>query len=649
MPYREYPEPYLQFRSVRGDMGALLDFQWTLFNAAAEPWLTGLARELSAWRGVEGVPSLETLSEVVRGGSPLTFVLHLRQGDEGRWFRARAVKRGDGFELWLSDCTEAHAAQHSLRLALAREHEALEQEREARVREAYLSLALEAAQMVTWEWSEARGTLSLSANAESFFGETPGGLGNTLEWLLHRVQPEDRVRITEAFQSMRSIEGSHSFQFHGRWPDGSVHTYEVVGQSMHEEGQPLRVLGVAMDTTERLRSQEALREAEERYRLTAQATNDVLWEWLPTTGATTWGPASHEVFGYPSHAMGGHDWWSEQIHPEDRERVVEGLHRVLTEDGEAWMAEYRFRREDGAYADVLDRGRVARDARGRVTRVIGSMMDITDRKRALERMEEEARFRERFIGILGHDLRTPLHAVLLSAHELRRRGASVLQQKFLQRIETSTARMGNMISDILDLTRARLAGRIPLHLSPTNLPQVCQQVVEEVAAVYPECSLVLVEEGACEGIWDGERLAQVVSNLVGNALEHTTPGVSVRVRCREEGEAWRVLEISNPGPPIPSQLLATLFDPFRQGRGVRTGRGSGLGLGLYIVRELVRAHRGEVSVHSTDEAGTTFRVRLPRDSRDSGAASSEIPSGTGAPPPGWPSQARSQGESDASP
>jgi signal transduction histidine kinase len=203
---------------------------------------------------------------------------------------------------------------------------------------------------------------------------------------------------------------------------------------------------------------------------------------------------------------------------------------------------------------------------------------------------------------------------------MRRRGLPPAQQQLAQRIETSAARMGNMISDILDLTRARLSGGIPLNLAPVNLPTVCRQVVEELTAAHPGRGILLETEGEGEGIWDPERLAQVVSNLVGNALEHGDLKGSVYVRCVAEPER-QVLEITNPGSPIPSHQLATLFDPFRQGRG-RSGRSRGLGLGLFIVRELVEAHGGQVSVRSTEE-GTTFSVHLPRDSRP--AAPSDDP------------------------
>jgi PAS domain S-box-containing protein len=618
--HTECPDPCILFQAVRDEAGALLDFQWTDLSPEAEALVEGLGlgRALSTWSGrLEGLPERSALGSVVDSGTPLSFEVYGHLGGVERWYQARAVKHWEGFALWLLDSTEAHAEQRALR-------EALEQERAARAREEHLRLALETARMVTWEWSEARRTLLWSPNAEAFFGQPPGGLGDTLAHFLERALPGERARVAESFEQGLRAEGLHTFQFHGPGTEGTVRCYEVVGQTLREEGRPTRMLGVVMDCTERERAQAALREAEERYRLAAWATNDVLWDWNPAGDYIHWGEASHAVFGYTPEEMGGMSWWVQQLHPDDREMVLRSLDHVVNSGGESWMAEYRFRRKDGTYVHVLDRGLVARDAQGRTARMIGSMMDITERKHTVERMQKEAQFRERFIGILGHDLRNPLNAITLSVRALRQRSAlSPVQQQLTRGIEASAARMGNMISDILDLTRARLSGGIPLHLAPTSLPAVCRQVVEELTVVHPGRHITLEVEGPGEGLWDPERLAQVVSNLVGNALEHGAREGSVFVRCLGETER-QVLEISNPGAPIPSHLLATLFDPFRQGVG-RSGRGSGLGLGLYIVRELVEAHGGQVRVRSAEDEGTTFTVLLPRVARESARGGGAMP------------------------
>jgi PAS domain S-box-containing protein len=486
-------------------------------------------------------------------------------------------------------------------------------ERSLRAREEHLRLALETAQMVTWEWSQAQRTVTWSPNAATFFGRPSAGLGHTLEDFLACLHPEDRDWVAQAIEEGLRAEGPYTFQFRAQWPDGTVRCHEAVGQTFHERGQPARMLGVVLDCTARDATQSALREAEERYRLAARAANDVLYDWSPLTQHIHWGEACTALFGFAQEEMGNLDWWTEHIHPEDRARVLESLGQVVESRGESWSSEYRFLHKNGTYIHVLDRGLVARDAHGHGVRMIGSIMDITERKHAVERMQQEAQFRERFIGMLGHDLRNPLNAILLSAQTLAQSDALPAPlRKTTARIDTSARRMQRMISDLLDLTRARLAGGIPLQLAATRMPSVCRQVVEELSVAHPG-RILLEVEGECEGVWDSERLAQVLSNLVANALEHGASGASVRVRCHTEADR-QVLEVSNPGPPIPADKLESLFDPFRQA-GPARGKRSGLGLGLFIVREIIQAHGGQVAVRSTAEEGTTFSITLPRESR----------------------------------
>jgi signal transduction histidine kinase len=231
-------------------------------------------------------------------------------------------------------------------------------------------------------------------------------------------------------------------------------------------------------------------------------------------------------------------------------------------------------------------------------------------------MEAEAEYRERFIGVLGHDLRNPLSAISFSAHTLRNFGSLTPRQHALTlRIESCADRMAKMISGILDLTRARRSGGIPLSLEPTSLSAVCLRVLEELQTAHPDRHIFYEEDRHWKGIWDAERLAQVVSNLVANALEHGGEKVPVYVRSYPRGELV-TLEVHNPGAPIPPHRLATLFQPFQGGRapGERKRR-TGLGLGLYIVREIVQSHGGRVSVHSAEGEGTTFTVLLPLDAR----------------------------------
>lgn len=221
--------------------------------------------------------------------------------------------------------------------------------------------------------------------------------------------------------------------------------------------------------------------------------------------------------------------------------------------------------------------------------------------------EDAARFGEQLLGIVSHDLRSPLAAVQASTQlALRRAGTDEALLRALRRATSSAARMGRMVEDLLDFTRARLGGGIPLQRREADLGKIARYAVEEAQAANPEHPLVhrLHYE---KGQYDPDRMSQVVQNLIANALQHGAPRAPVVVETRAEPEAV-VLEVSNQGPAIPAELLPDLFEPFRRGA---HGKARNLGLGLFIVQAIVRAHGGTVEVRSSGQS-TTFSVRLPR-------------------------------------
>jgi signal transduction histidine kinase len=238
---------------------------------------------------------------------------------------------------------------------------------------------------------------------------------------------------------------------------------------------------------------------------------------------------------------------------------------------------------------------------------------------ALERanlftQERRAReFQQFLMGAVGHDLRNPLSALLAAAELLRREVEQPQWLRWVDRIEDSGNRATRLISDLLDTTQATLGGGIPVRREPGDLHALTWQVVEEQQAAHPERSILVHLRGNGGGEWDADRLYQVLSNLLGNALSYSPADTEVGVECWEDGEEL-VLMVSNEGPPIPPHLLPTLFEPFRRGA-PSSPRRRGLGLGLYIVERLVRAHGGRVAVTSTSTEGTRFTVTLPRHPR----------------------------------
>jgi len=231
---------------------------------------------------------------------------------------------------------------------------------------------------------------------------------------------------------------------------------------------------------------------------------------------------------------------------------------------------------------------------------------------ALELRErtETLRLNEMFVAILGHDLRNPLGAVLTAASLIQRAYKEEVAQKASMQIINSGKRMGRLIDDMLDLARARLAGGIPLTRQPVSLDEVMQRVVQEHQAVFPESRIELQITGDPAGHWDPDRLGQVAANLLGNAIRHGKPGEAVMVLLDGNEPEQAMFSVANAGS-IPPDVLPHIFDPFRSGA-PRGGQNEGLGLGLYIVQQIVHAHQGDIDVQSGAGGKTIFTVTIPR-------------------------------------
>jgi signal transduction histidine kinase len=228
--------------------------------------------------------------------------------------------------------------------------------------------------------------------------------------------------------------------------------------------------------------------------------------------------------------------------------------------------------------------------------------------RELDDRTERLRLNEMFTAVLGHDLRNPLNAILTGARLLELQSQEPAVRTTSAKMVSSAKRMGRMIDDILDLARARLAGGIPLKREPGDLGTLIQRVVQEHRAIFPDRRIVVTADGDITGEWDADRLAQVASNLIGNALRHGHPDRPVEVVLDGTAAGQVRVDVSNAGT-IPRELLPTIFDPFR--RGASAARTEGLGLGLYIVQQIMVAHHGSIDVES-ENGHTAFRLRIPR-------------------------------------
>lgn len=227
----------------------------------------------------------------------------------------------------------------------------------------------------------------------------------------------------------------------------------------------------------------------------------------------------------------------------------------------------------------------------------------------LRERTEALRINEMFMAVLSHDLRTPLMSITAAATVLKRQPAPDKAAAMAERVLSSSQRMGSMIEDLLDVTRIRQAGGLALNLGPADLQRLVQRTLEEVRSAFPDRAVEVHSHGDTQGVWDGERLCQVLSNLVGNAMHHGDTDVPVRCEIDGTHSGCVAVTVAN-GGTIPPALLPRLFDPFR-GRDREPGRHQGLGLGLFIAQQIVRSHQGHIAVESTG-GHTRFRVSLPR-------------------------------------
>jgi signal transduction histidine kinase len=225
---------------------------------------------------------------------------------------------------------------------------------------------------------------------------------------------------------------------------------------------------------------------------------------------------------------------------------------------------------------------------------------------------EIGKSKDRFLAILGHDLRTPLGAIITSTQfMLDKNDLTDPNLTLVTGIASSSRRMNLMVADLLDFTQMRFGDRIPIQRGAMDLGDAVQAVVAEVGALHPDKQLQVELSGNLRGNWDAARLSQALTNLVSNAVDHGLDGSPVTIKANRLDRDV-VVSTHNWGDPIPAADLDKIFDALAQGSNADDKRDRRhLGLGLYIVQSIVKAHGGSIEVSSSTEAGTTFTVRLP--------------------------------------
>jgi PAS domain S-box-containing protein len=563
------------------------------------------------------------------------------------WFETRAYPSKDGLTIYLSDINQRKRAEEALK-ALVRQRAALAELGLHALAEVDLQRVMdEAVEVVASTLAvECVKVLELLPHGEALLlragvGWRAGAVGTATVGAGEASQAGYTLRAREPvivsdLRSEPRFRGPALLLEHGILSGVSV----IIGEREH----PFGILGAHTRTTrwftqddvsflqavanviaeavERAHAEQALRVSEERFRQLAENIREVFFMTDPGAREVLYvSPAYEDIWGRSRESLYREPRsWLDAVHADDRPRAEAALSGLAR--GE-YDEEFRIVRPRGDVRWVRSRAFPVRDDGGAVYRVVGIAEDTTARKQAEESvrrlgLEQAARAaaeaavqaRDDVLAIVSHDLRNPLNAIALSAGLLRERIPEESRAKLVHLIRQSVDRMNRLVRDLLDVAKIE-AGRLTIESAPLDL----RELVQETCAAFDEQARerrldvdVDVPGGAPVVLADGDRILQVLSNLVGNAIKFTPDGGRVTVRMQADAEEVRV-SVSDTGPGIRPEDLPRVFDRFWQAR--RADR-RGAGLGLAIAKGIVEAHGGRLWAESSPGAGSTFRFTLPR-------------------------------------
>ena len=496
------------------------------------------------------------------------------------------------------------------------EHKATE--RILRDREEQLRLATEAADVGLWDVDVVADSLFWPPRVKAMFGISPH-VAVTMSDFYAGLHPEDRERVSEAYAAAVDPKRQALYDVEYRTvgkEDGLLRWVAAKGRGVFDDsGRCVRVIGTAIDISERKRAEEALRASEQLLRLATDAAKIGVFEWNIETGANTWTAQLEAMYGLaPRTFTGRQDDWLELVHPEDRSSALAKVEEAL-QSGKPVEHEWRVVWPDGSVHWIFGRFQALRDQGGTPLRLTGVNLDITGRKQAEMALQAADRQKDEFLAMLAHELRNPLAPISTASELLTRTVRGDQEQVFIEMIKRQCAQLTRLVDDLLDVSRIT-HGRIPLKRQSVDMAIVLTQAIESVESHLREKrhSISVSSSGQMPLYVNGDsvRLVQCATNILTNAIKYTEPGGSISIRAYGD-DANVFVEVSDSGVGIAPELLPRVFDLFVQGERTLDRSQGGLGVGLAVVKRLIQMHDGEVTAHSSGLGrGSTFRIRMPR-------------------------------------
>jgi PAS domain S-box-containing protein len=407
--------------------------------------------------------------------------------------------------------------------------------------------------------------------------------------------------------------------------DGSKFPVEIRGKTILFNDHQECVVAL-QDISERKQSIEALRESEERFRLVTEATRDAVYDWDIINDSSKRNSRYYELFAPTEKSS--YSWWKSNIHPDDQKQISNNIQNVLSSKSDHWENEYRFKKTDDEYLHILDRGFIIRNNNGRAIRMIGAMMDITERKtfeeelkKYQEHLEELVEQRtqqlrdtntelESFAYSVSHDLRAPLRAMQGFAKVLQEDYGPRLDSmgnEYANRIVEASKNMNEIIENLLSYSKL---SREEIRLKRVSLDKIVKEVISEVGFKIKERNAEIEIESTLPTIYGHTfTLKKVISNLIMNSIIFVAPNTKPKVRIwSEKDRNWVRLYFQDNGIGIAADYHDKIFQIFERLHGIETYPGTGIGLA--IVKRGIQRLYGKVGVYSEPGKGSTFWIEL---------------------------------------
>lgn len=402
--------------------------------------------------------------------------------------------------------------------------------------------------------------------------------------------------------------------------DGTVLWAEISVTSFRsDKGDAPFNIAVAIDITERRKILEALQKSEQDFRNLANALPQLVWI-ADATGNINWFNERWVEFSGRNMEELKQNGWESIHHPEYYKKgMLKFCEHMLS--GETWEDTFPLQSKNGEWRWFLSRAIPVKNEKGEIRRWIGTNTDITEQKKILDALQEETVLRRKFVSTLTHDLRTPLTAAKMSADLIKRKSNDDILINLSVRISDNLMRANVMIEDLLDASKIRAGQALTPDIQNFNMNELLKKTIEDLTSIHGERFELQATEEVM--VWlDPTGIRRVIENLCTNAIKYGSPHDNIRIKL-DHGHKRLMLCVHNEGNPLMNIDKDKLFEPFQRGPDHNIAGKKGWGIGLTIVKGITEAHRGEVSVDSS-EAGTTFKILLPIDARKTDETENQI-------------------------